>query len=134
MLRLAHQPSALSRHTDGFILAKTRIAPVLSLKDSARHRLGYTHMHTRLHGSSLTKWFTSLKPFGFKFLCQIPVDHAFPLILTDGVPCSQNPTEAIEAWINFNKEEREAFAESLRTSLKVRQICLELGHCNSHTL
>nr|AAF36172.1 HSPC252 [Homo sapiens] len=39
-------------------------------------------------------------------------------IISDGVPCSQNPTEAIEAWINFNKEEREAFAESLRTSLK----------------
>lgn len=52
----------------------------------------------------------------------IVIDHAFPLAFTDGVPCSQNPTEAIEAWINFNKEEREAFAESLKSSLKVRHI------------
>lgn len=44
--------------------------------------------------------------------------HLLTDIISDGVPCSQNPTEAIEAWINFNKEEREAFAESLRTSLK----------------
>ena len=56
------------------------------------------------------------------------------LALADGVPCSQNPTEAIEAWINFNKEEREAFSESLRTSLKVRQISLGLGHHNIYTL
>ncbi|XP_055280080.1 kelch repeat and BTB domain-containing protein 4 isoform X1 [Moschus berezovskii] len=44
--------------------------------------------------------------------------HLLTDIISDGVPCSQNPTEAIEAWINFNKEEREAFSESLRTSLK----------------
>ncbi|XP_068049716.1 kelch repeat and BTB domain-containing protein 4 isoform X2 [Anomalospiza imberbis] len=40
-------------------------------------------------------------------------------ILTDGVPCSQNPTVAIETWINFNKEERAGFSETLRSSLKV---------------
>ncbi|XP_015719929.1 kelch repeat and BTB domain-containing protein 4 [Excalfactoria chinensis] len=40
-------------------------------------------------------------------------------ILTDGVPCSQNPTAAIETWINFNKEERTGFSETLRSSLKV---------------
>ncbi|XP_074853335.1 kelch repeat and BTB domain-containing protein 4 isoform X1 [Carettochelys insculpta] len=39
-------------------------------------------------------------------------------ILTDGVPCSQNPTVAIETWINFNKEERAGFSEMLRSSLK----------------
>ncbi|XP_038620875.1 kelch repeat and BTB domain-containing protein 4 isoform X2 [Tachyglossus aculeatus] len=39
-------------------------------------------------------------------------------IISDGVPCSQNPTEAIETWINFNKEEREIFSESLRANLK----------------
>lgn len=49
----------------------------------------------------------------------------FLWVSTDGVPCSQNPTEAIEAWINFNKEERESFAESLKSSLKVRQISLD---------
>lgn len=35
VLRLAHQPLALSHHTDIIILAKIRIVPVLSLKDSA---------------------------------------------------------------------------------------------------
>lgn len=44
--------------------------------------------------------------------------HLLTDIISDGVPCSQNPTEAIEAWINFNKEERESFAESLKSSLK----------------
>ncbi|XP_072473646.1 kelch repeat and BTB domain-containing protein 4 isoform X2 [Notamacropus eugenii] len=39
-------------------------------------------------------------------------------ILQDGVPRSQNPSEAIETWVNFNKEERESFSESLRSSLK----------------
>ncbi|XP_060117437.1 kelch repeat and BTB domain-containing protein 4 [Heteronotia binoei] len=39
-------------------------------------------------------------------------------ILTDGVPCSQNPTAAIETWINFNKEERSGFSEILQSSLK----------------
>ncbi|XP_029438125.1 kelch repeat and BTB domain-containing protein 4 isoform X2 [Rhinatrema bivittatum] len=39
-------------------------------------------------------------------------------IITDGVPCSQNPTVAIETWINFNKEERERFSETLTSSLK----------------
>ncbi|XP_069479198.1 kelch repeat and BTB domain-containing protein 4 [Ambystoma mexicanum] len=39
-------------------------------------------------------------------------------IITDGVPCSQNPNAAIKSWISFNKEEREAFSETLASSLK----------------
>ncbi|XP_040265171.1 kelch repeat and BTB domain-containing protein 4 isoform X2 [Bufo bufo] len=39
-------------------------------------------------------------------------------IITDGVPCSQNPTVAIKNWIHFNKEEREGFTEKLLSSLK----------------
>nr|XP_014334671.1 PREDICTED: kelch repeat and BTB domain-containing protein 4 isoform X4 [Bos mutus] len=53
--------------------------------------------------------------------------HLLTDIISDGVPCSQNPTEAIEAWINFNKEEREAFSESLRTSLKITAACKHGG-------
>lgn len=45
----------------------------------------------------------------------------------DGVPCSQNPTVAIETWINFNKEERAGFSETLRSSLKVQRDLLLRG-------
>lgn len=37
----------------------------------------------------------------------------------DGVPSSQNPTAAIESWINHNKVEREEFSDMLSDSLKV---------------
>ncbi|KAF7699079.1 kelch repeat and BTB domain-containing protein 4 [Silurus meridionalis] len=39
-------------------------------------------------------------------------------IIKDGVPSSQNPTVAIESWINHNKVEREEFADMLSDSLK----------------
>ncbi|KAM3855890.1 kelch repeat and BTB domain-containing protein 4 isoform 1-T1 [Vipera latastei] len=39
-------------------------------------------------------------------------------IVSDGVPCSQNPTAAIETWIDFSKEERAGFLELLQSSLK----------------
>lgn len=38
---------------------------------------------------------------------------------TDGVPTSQNPTTAIESWINHNKVEREEFSCILQENLKV---------------
>lgn len=37
----------------------------------------------------------------------------------DGVPSSQNPTVAIEVWINHNKVEREEFSCILQENLKV---------------
>ncbi|XP_005987011.1 kelch repeat and BTB domain-containing protein 4 [Latimeria chalumnae] len=40
-------------------------------------------------------------------------------IIKDGVPSSQNPTVAIETWIDHNKEERGGFSETLSSSLKV---------------
>ncbi|CAL1595741.1 unnamed protein product [Knipowitschia caucasica] len=39
-------------------------------------------------------------------------------IIKDGVPSSQNPTVAIESWINHNKVEREEFSSVLRENLK----------------
>ncbi|XP_037110351.1 kelch repeat and BTB domain-containing protein 4 isoform X2 [Syngnathus acus] len=39
-------------------------------------------------------------------------------IIKDGVPSSQNPTVAIESWINHNKVEREEFACILQENLK----------------
>lgn len=42
------------------------------------------------------------------------------LLLTDGVPSSQNPTAAIESWINHNKVEREEYSDMLVDSLKVK--------------
>lgn len=38
---------------------------------------------------------------------------------SDGVPSSQNPTVAIDAWINHNKVEREEFSCILKENLKV---------------
>lgn len=53
-----------------------------------------------------------------RYLCLDTINSFLPQT-TDGVPCSQNPTAAIETWINFNKEERAGFSETLRSSLKV---------------
>uniref|UniRef100_A0A3P9KGB7 Kelch repeat and BTB (POZ) domain containing 4 n=1 Tax=Oryzias latipes TaxID=8090 RepID=A0A3P9KGB7_ORYLA len=39
-------------------------------------------------------------------------------IIKDGVPSSQNPTVAIDAWINHNKVEREEFSCILKENLK----------------
>lgn len=39
---------------------------------------------------------------------------------SDGVPSSQNPTVAIESWINHNKVEREEFSCILQENLKVK--------------
>ncbi|XP_015250640.1 PREDICTED: kelch repeat and BTB domain-containing protein 4 [Cyprinodon variegatus] len=39
-------------------------------------------------------------------------------IIKDGVPSSQNPTTAIESWINHNKVEREEFSCLLQENLK----------------
>ncbi|XP_043938673.1 kelch repeat and BTB domain-containing protein 4 [Protopterus annectens] len=39
-------------------------------------------------------------------------------IVKDGVPSSQNPSLAIEAWISHNKEEREEFSDTLAANLK----------------
>lgn len=40
-------------------------------------------------------------------------------LCSDGVPSSQNPTVAIESWINHNKVEREEFSCVLQENLKV---------------
>lgn len=40
-------------------------------------------------------------------------------LCVDGVPSSQNPTVAIESWINHNKVEREEFSCILQENLKV---------------
>ncbi|KAJ8271524.1 hypothetical protein COCON_G00103830 [Conger conger] len=39
-------------------------------------------------------------------------------IIKDGVPSSQNPTVAIDSWINYNKVERQEFLNILQDSLK----------------
>lgn len=43
----------------------------------------------------------------------------FVFFCADGVPSSQNPTVAIESWINHNKVEREEFSCILQENLKV---------------
>lgn len=48
----------------------------------------------------------------------------------DGVPTSQNPTVAIESWINHNKVEREEFSVVLRENLKVTCSIIEVTHFN----
>lgn len=70
--------------------------------------------------------YTAAKHCAKSYLSQLQETEEFlhlPLrlmtdILSDGVPCSQNPTAAIETWISFNKEERTGFSEILRSSLK----------------
>ncbi|XP_072842179.1 kelch repeat and BTB domain-containing protein 4 isoform X2 [Pogona vitticeps] len=73
-----------------------------------------------------TELYTAAKHCAKSYLSQLKETEEFlhlPLrlltdIVSDGVPCSQNPTAAIEAWIGFNKEERADFLEILRSSLK----------------
>lgn len=45
--------------------------------------------------------------------------HLHKYFCLDGVPSSQNPTLAIESWINHNKVEREEFSSILQENLKV---------------
>lgn len=51
---------------------------------------------------------------------------AFICLCSDGVPSSQNPTVAIESWINHNKVEREEFSCILQENLKVAFFHLKL--------
>ncbi|XP_053115655.1 kelch repeat and BTB domain-containing protein 4 isoform X2 [Hemicordylus capensis] len=70
--------------------------------------------------------YTAAKHCAKSYLSQLQETEEFlhlPLrlltdIISDGVPCSQNPKAAIETWINFNKEERAGFSEILQSSLK----------------
>ncbi|XP_033003744.1 kelch repeat and BTB domain-containing protein 4 isoform X1 [Lacerta agilis] len=70
--------------------------------------------------------YTAAKHCAKSYLSQLQETEEFlhlPLrlltdIVSDGVPCSQNPAAAIETWIGFNKEERAGFSEILRSSLK----------------
>ena len=57
----------------------------------------------------------------------INVTHCVCLC-SDGVPSSQNPTVAIESWINHNKVEREEFSCILQENLKVTLLSVTLRH------